>query len=51
MTYAVQNAADPAVTRYYAFQRAHKGDPIAANLPIALGNLFLAHPDPAARNP
>ena len=51
MTYAVQNAADPAVTRYDAFQRAHKGDPIAANLPVALGNLFLAHPDPAARNP
>ena len=51
MTYAVQNAADPAVTRYDAFQRAHKGDPIAANLPIALGNLFLAHPDPATRNP
>ena len=51
MTYAVQNATDPAVTRYDAFQRAYQGDPIAANLPIALGNLFLAHPDPAARNP
>ena len=51
MTYAVQNAADPAVTRYEAFQRAHKGDPLAANLPVALGNLFLTHPDPAIRNP
>jgi TolA-binding protein len=51
MTYAVQNAADPAVSRYEAFQRAHKGDPIAANLPVALGNLFLSHPDPAVRNP
>ena len=51
MTYAVQNAADPAVSRYEAFQKAHKGDPIAANLPVALGNLFLAHPDPKVRNP
>jgi TolA-binding protein len=51
MTYAVQNAAGPAVTRYDAFQRAHKGDPIAANLPVALGNLFLTHPDPDVRNP
>ncbi len=51
MTYAVQNAADPAVSRYDAFQRAHKGDPIAANLPVAVGNLFLTHPDPAVRNP
>ena len=51
MTYAVQNAADPAVTRYDAFQRAHKGDPIAANLPVAMGNLFLTHPDPKVRNP
>jgi TolA-binding protein len=51
MTYAVQNAADPAVARYDAFQRAHKGDPIAANLPVALGNVFLTHPDPAVRNP
>ena len=51
MTYAVQNAADPAVARYDAFQRAHKGDPIAANLPVAVGNLFLTHPDPNVRNP
>ena len=51
MTYAVQNAADPAVSRYDAFQRAHKGDPIAANLPVAMGNLFLTHPDPKVRNP
>lgn len=51
MTYAVQNAATQAVARYDAFQRAHKGDPIAANLPVALGNLFLAHPDPDLRDP
>ena len=51
MTYAVQNASAPAVQRYDAFQRAHKGDPIAANLPVAMGNLFLTHPDPATRDP
>ena len=51
MTYALQSAAEPATTRYEAFQRDHKGDPIAANLPVALGNLFLTHPDPAVRNP
>ena len=51
MTYAVQNAAGPAVARYNGFQRAHKGDPLAANLPVAMGNLFLTHPDPEVRNP
>jgi TolA-binding protein len=51
MTYALQNAAEPAVKGYNAFQSAHKGDPIAANLPVAMGSLFLAHPDPAVRNP
>ncbi len=51
MTYAVQNAAEPAVARYDAFQRAHRGDPLAANLPVAMGNLFLAHPDPDLRDP
>ena len=51
MTYALQNAADSAVARYDAFQRSHKGDPMAANLPVAMGNLFLTHPDPAVRNP
>lgn len=51
MTYAMQNAARPAVEKYEAFQRAHKGDPIAANLPVAMGNMFLTHPDPAVRNP
>lgn len=51
MTYALQNAAEPATSGYEAFQRDHKGDPIAANLPVALGNLYLAHPDPAVRNP
>jgi TolA-binding protein len=51
LTYALQNAAEPATSGYEAFQSAHKGDPIAANLPVAMGNLYLAHPDPAVRNP
>lgn len=51
MSYALQNAAEPAVKGYDAFQQAHKGDPLAANLPVAMGSLFLAHPDPAVRNP
>jgi TolA-binding protein len=51
MTYALQNAAEPATARYETFQTTYKGDPIAANLPVALGNLFLTHPDPAVRNP
>lgn len=51
MTYALQNAAEPATARYEAFQREHKGDPIAANLPVAMGNLFLTHPNPATRDP
>jgi TolA-binding protein len=51
MTYALQNAAQPATARYEAFQRDYKGDPIAANLPVAMGNLFLTHPDPAMRDP
>ncbi|MBU3664544.1 MAG: tetratricopeptide repeat protein [Chthoniobacterales bacterium] len=51
MTYALQNAAEPATSGYDAFQRSHKGDAIAANLPVALGNLYLTHPDPKIRNP
>lgn len=51
MSYALQNAAGPAVTHYEEFQSEHKGDPIAANLPVAMGNLFLSHPDPAVRDP
>ncbi len=51
MTYALQNAATPAATGYEEFQRQHKGDPIAANLPVAIGNMYLANPDPAQRDP
>lgn len=51
MTYALQNAAAKADSKYEEFQRAHKGDPIAANLPVAMGNMYLTHPDTAVRNP
>ena len=51
MTYAMQNAAEQAVSRYEEFQRGYKGDPIAANLPVALGNMFLTHPDLSVRSP
>ena len=51
MTYALQNAAAPAEEKYAAFQSAHKGDPIAANLPVAMGNMYLTHPDQSVRNP
>jgi tetratricopeptide (TPR) repeat protein len=51
LTYALQNAAERAEEKYAAFQSAYKGDPIAANLPLAMGNLFLTHPDAKIRNP
>lgn len=51
MTYTLQNAAPQAESKYEAFQSAHKGDPLAANLPVALGNMYLTHPDAAVRNP
>lgn len=51
MTYALQNANAKADGKYEEFQSAHKGDPIAANLPVAMGNMYLTHPDTAVRNP
>jgi len=51
MTYALQNAGGEATAGYEKFQSAHKGDPLAANLPVAMGNMFLNHPDAAVRNP
>jgi len=51
MTYALQNAAVEATARYEAFQSAHKGDPLADNLPVAMGNMLLNHPDASVRNP
>ena len=51
MTYALQNAAAQATAGYEAFQEEHRGDPLAVNLPVALGNLYLTHPNPAKRDP
>lgn len=51
MTYALQNALQPATAGYEEFQGAFKGDPLAANLPVAIGNMYLTHPDPAQRDP
>jgi len=46
MTYALQNVADKAAALYEQFQSAHKGDPLAENLPVAMGNLYLSLPTP-----
>lgn len=51
MTYALQNAIAQATAGYKEFQSAHKGDLLAANLPVAIGNMYLTHPDPAQRDP
>ncbi len=51
MTYALQGAAPQAVAAYDQFQAAFKGDAIAENLPITLGNMFLSSPDPAVADP
>ncbi len=51
MTYALQNVADKAVESYNAFQSEYKADPMAQNLPLAVGSLFLNHPDPSVRSP
>ncbi len=51
MTYALQNAADRATKGYDDFQSKYKGDTIADNLPVAMGNMFLAlnNPEQAVR--
>jgi len=46
MTYGLQNAASQAVSSYEAFQSQFKGDPIAQNLPLTIGSVFLNSPDP-----
>jgi TolA-binding protein len=50
LSYILQNQASQAVENYNVFQEKHKGAPIAQNLPLAMGNLFLGHPDPSVRN-
>lgn len=50
LSYILQNQKDQALEFYAAFQEKYKGDPMAQNLPLAMGNLLLSHPDPAQRN-
>jgi TolA-binding protein len=47
MTYALQNAADRAPDGYTKFQSLYKGDPLADNLPFAMGNMYLGINNPA----
>jgi len=51
MGYAVQNAVEPALTSYQAFQAAYKGKPLAENLPFVIGNMVLAQGDAARAIP
>ncbi len=46
MTYARQNAADRAPAGYTAFQAKYKGDPLADNLPVVMGNMYLGVNNP-----
>jgi TolA-binding protein len=46
ITYAMQGLNDAAMENYEAFQAAHKGDPIADNLPVTMGNMLLAQNKP-----
>jgi TolA-binding protein len=50
MSYAAQNVADKAVEKYTAFQGAYKGDPIAQNLQLIMGAMYL-HPDSKVKDP
>ena len=46
LSYAGQELTDKAVAAYDRFQAKYKGDPIAENLPLLIGNLFLAGDKP-----
>lgn len=52
LSYAGQGLADKAVAAHDKFQAKYKGDPVAENLPLVVGNLFLNgdKPDPARAN-
>lgn len=41
MSYALQNVPERATTGYEAFMSKHKGDSIADNMPVAMGNMYL----------
>ncbi len=48
LSYAAQALRDKAVAAYEEFQSKHRGDPIAENLPIFMGRMFL---DPKINQP
>ena len=50
LSYAAQNLADKAVAAYNEFQSKYKGDPMADNLPVAIGAMFLSSM-PGVNNP
>jgi len=50
MTYILQNVASAAQENYDIFQSKYKGNPLAQNLPLALGTMYLSHPDPSVRS-
>lgn len=41
MSYALQSAVDRAPAAYDAFQKAYPGDPVADNLPVTMGGMYL----------
>ena len=41
MSYAAQNVADKAVEKYKDFEATYKADPIAENLPLVMGAMYL----------
>lgn len=49
-SYALQNLADKAVEKYTAFQAAYKADPMAQDLPLLLGAMYLSD-DPKLKDP
>ncbi len=51
MTYALQNASDRAPAGYNEFVAKYKGDPLADNLPVAMGTMYLGinNPNEAVR--
>ncbi len=50
MSYAAQNIADKALEKYNAFQAAYKGDPIAQNLQLIMGAMYLS-PESKVKDP
>ena len=51
MTYAAQAVVDKAVEKYNAFQAAYKADPIAENLQLLMGAMYLSPDKPKQHNP